>query len=204
MTTNKENNEALGDDRTAPLDDNHRMLAFIEEEQATNTETWWERSPWGGKDPTHWDLKEIEFFKREYEATRNPVFVWAALQIAMELPQPEPQQAMRLGKAQGWIDEYLRDCVSRLLGTVENPPQKDVGNAIASAFGFTFRLGRGSPLSEVQKRLRDRRLALEVGRRLPIERYKETLAIAEVARARGVGESVVGEAWRDFKKAAFW
>jgi hypothetical protein len=201
MTTNEGKSQAARDDGVVPLDENHRMQAFIDKEQATNTETWSERSPWGGKDPAHWDLKEIEFFKLEYEATQNPLFVWAALQIAMELPQPGPEQVMRFREARGWIDEYLRDCTNRLLAMAEELPQKDVGRAIAKAFGFTFELGRGSPLSDRQKRLRDRRLALEVLRRLPVERYKETLAVEYVARAKGVGESVVGDAWRAFKKA---
>src|ERR1700737_2609717 len=199
--TNAEKSDVTPDNGSAtPLDENYRMQAFIDEEQATKTETWWESSPWGGKNPAHWELEEIKFFKTEYEATRNPVFVWAALQIALALPQPEPEQAMLFREARRWIDEYLRDCTNQLLSATKEPPHRDVGTAIAKVFGFTFDVGRGSPLSDGQKRLRDRQLALEGWRRLPFERYKETLAVAHVASVNGVSESVVGDAWRDFKK----
>jgi hypothetical protein len=200
MTMNKQNDEDVGDHGTAALDENHRMQAFVDEEQATNTETWWEKSPWGGKGQSDWDLKEIEFLKHEYHITKNPVYIWTALQIAMELPEPSPNQSKLFREARGWIDEYLSDSASRLSKAVENPPSTHVGNEIAKAFGFTLEPGKGSPLSDAQKRLRDWRLALQVWRRLRIERYKETLAVKYVADVNGVGESIVGAAWRDFKK----
>ena len=54
--------------------------------------------------------------------------------------------------------------------------------------------------SLVAKLIRDRKLAFEVGRRLPIERYKETLAIEYVASKNDCGVSIVREAWASFKK----
>src|SRR5262249_32260663 len=126
---------------------------------------------------------------------------WAALQTVMQLPPPAVEQVMLFQKAREWIDAYLRGCATRLLDAAEEPPREHVAKAIAQAFGFSFDLGRGSPLSDGHKRLRDRRLALEVLRQLQFERYKETLAVGYVARKNGLSQSVVGEAWRDFKRA---
>src|SRR5262249_44123785 len=129
----------------------------------------------------------------------NPVFVWAALKKAMELPEPAPEQEMQFREARTWIDEYLRECTSRLLALAENPPTRGVGNEIAKALQFTFTRGQGSQLSHAQRLLRDLRLASEVLHRLPAERGKENLAIQYVANANGISATVVGDAWRDFK-----
>jgi hypothetical protein len=199
MTSQEKSGPGL-DDGAAPLDENDHVLAAMEEE-ATTTHSWWEGSPWGGKEQTYWDLKEIEFYKSKWEVTQNPVFVWAALKIAMKLPEPAPEQEMQFREARAWIDEYLRECASRLLAAVENPPTKGVGNEIAKVLQFTFSRGQGSQLSEAQRLLRSRRLAREVLHRLPAERGKENLSIQYVANANGISETVVGDAFRDFKNS---
>jgi len=199
MTINRNRSGAAFDDGAAPLDENEQVLAAMEEE-ATNTQFWWESSPWGGKEQAYWDLIKIGAYKSEWELTQNPVFVWAALKIAIELPEPAPEQEMQFREARAWIDEYLRECGSRLLALVENPPPRAVGNEIAKALHFTFERGQGSQLSQAQKLLRDWRLAWEVLHRLPAEREKETLAVQHVANAHGISETIVGDAWRSFKK----
>jgi hypothetical protein len=198
---NQEKSGAALDDGAAPLDENDQVLAAMEEEEATNTQPWWERSPWGGKEQAHWDLKEIAFYRSEWEVTQNPVFVWAALKKAMELPEPAPEQEMRFRDARAWIDDYLSECASRLLTAIDNPPTRGVGNEIAKALQFTFEPGQGSQLSRAQRLLRDRRLAWEVLHRIPAEGYKETQAVQYVAKANGISETVVGDAWRNFKSS---
>jgi hypothetical protein len=201
--TNQEKSGAALDDGAAPLDENDHALGTVEEEEAADSQPWWERSPWGGKEQAHQDLKEIDVLKTDWEVTQNPIFVWMALKITMELPEPAPEQEMRFREVRGWIDDYLRECASRLVATVENPPRRGVGNEIAKALQFTFRRGQGSQLSEAQRLLRNWRLGREVLHRLPAERYKEVLAVKSVANANGIGETVVGDAWRDFKNRHF-
>jgi hypothetical protein len=62
MTMNRNKSSAALDDGAAPLDENEQVLAAMEEEEATNTQPWWERSPWGGKEQGYWYLIDIEFY----------------------------------------------------------------------------------------------------------------------------------------------
>jgi hypothetical protein len=202
MTTEEPNDKTISADGTMPADENHWMQAFIDEERATNAEPWWQRSPWSGKDQSYWDLNEISFLKHEYDTANNPLYVWAALQVVMNLPEPSPDQVKLFRETRRWIDEYLNDSANRLMEMVKSPPSTDVGNEIAKALKFTFDRGKGSPFSEMRKELRNRQLGLEVWRRLRAERYKEMLAVEYVANANGLGKTVVGDAWREFKKAA--
>jgi hypothetical protein len=182
------------------MDYNDQMRAEIEAERAENIDApWWERSPWGGKNEGYWLLREIETFKRDYETTGNPLFVWAAFQVAGDLPkEPAPGQEA----AWQWIKDYFSAAGERLMTSITNPPATDANKQIAACFGFDPNpgRGRGSPFSEAGKRIRDRKLALAVGRRLPRERYKETLAIEYVATENGLGISIVREAWATYKK----
>jgi hypothetical protein len=182
------------------MDYNDQMRAEIDAERAENIDApWWERSPWGGKGEGYWLLKEIDTFKRDYETTRNPLFVWAALQAAADLPKkPELRQEARWQ----WIKDYLSASAERLMASISDPPTTDINKQIVACFGFEPNpgRGRGSPLSEAGKRIRDRKLALAVGRRLPLERYKEMLAIKYVAEENRQGISVVREAWATYKK----
>jgi len=182
------------------MDYNDQMRAEIDAERAENIDApWWERSPSGGKGEGYWQLKEIETFKHDYETTGNPLFAWAAFQVAACLPE-EPE--LRQEAAWQWIKDYFNASAERLMTSITNPPATDVNKQIAACFGFdpSPGRGRGSPLSEAGKHIRDRKLALEVGRRLPIERYKETLAIGYVAKESGHGISIVREAWATYKK----
>jgi hypothetical protein len=182
------------------MDYNDQMRAEIDALRAENIDApWWELSPWGGKSDGYWQLKEIETFKHDYETTRNPLFLWAAFQVTARLPkEPELRQEARWQ----WIKDYLSAAAERLMASISSPPTTDVNNQIAACFGFDPNpgRGRGSPFSKAGKRIRDRKLALAVGRRLPIERYKETLAIKYVAEENGHGIPVVREAWATYKK----
>jgi hypothetical protein len=182
------------------MDYNDQMRAEIDAERAENFNVpWWEQSPWGGKGEGYWQLKEIETFKHDYETTGNPLFVWAAFQVTASLPM-EPE--LRQEAAWQWINDYLSTSAERLMTSITNPSATDVNKQIVACFGFEPNpgRGRGSPLSEAGKRIRDRKLALAVGRRLPLERYKEMLAIEYVAEENRQGISVVREAWATHKK----
>jgi hypothetical protein len=182
------------------MDYNDQMRAEIDAERAENLDVpWWERSPWGGKSTGYWLLKEIETFKHDYETTGNPVFAWAAFQVAAHLPK---EAELRQEAAWQWIKDYLNVSAERLMTSITNPPATDVNNQIAACFGFDPNpgRGRGSPFSGAAKRIRDRKLALKVEQRLSIERFKETLAIEYVAENNGCGKSVVREAWATYKK----
>jgi hypothetical protein len=182
------------------MDYNDQMRAQIDAERAANTDVpWWERSSWGGKSEGYWRLKEIETFKHDYETTRNPLFVWAALKEAALLPE-EPGLGQEA--ARRWIEDYLDESAERLMTSITNPPTTDVNDQIAACFGFDPNpgRGRGSPFSGAAKHIRDRKLALKVEQRLSTERYKETLAIKDVADKNGCGISIVREAWATYKK----
>jgi len=182
------------------MDYNDQMRAEIDAERAENIDTpWWDLSPWGGKSEGYWQLKEIETFKHDYETTGNPLFVWAAFQVTACLPK-EPEGGQEA--AGQWIKDYLSTSAERLMTSITNPSATDVNKQIAACLGFDPNpgRGRGSPLSEARRHIRDRKLALEVERRLPIERYEETLAIEYVANETGHGISIVREAWSAYKK----
>jgi hypothetical protein len=182
------------------MDYNDQMRAEIGVARAENIDApWWERSPWGGKSEGYWQLREIETFKHDFQTTGNPLFVWAAFQVAAHLPK-EPE--LRQEPAWQWIKDYLSASAERLMTSINNSSVTDVNRQIAACFGFDPNpgRGRGSPFSKVAKQLRDRKLALAVSRRLPRERYKEMLAIKYVAKENGLGVSIVRDAWITFKK----
>jgi len=182
------------------MDYNDQMRAEIDAERAENSDTpWWERSPWGRKSRVYWLLREIETFKRDYESTRNPIYVWAAFQVTAHLPK-EPE--LREEAACQWINDYISASAERLITSINNPPATDANKQIAACFGFDPNpgRGRGSPFSQAGKHIRDRKLALAVERRLSAERHKEMLAIAYVAKESGLGVSIVREAWTTYKK----
>ncbi len=185
-------------DNLETVGDNERMAALIAEEQATAADVaWWEKSPWGGK---NWDLYEIALYKLDYEETQNPVFALLALEISLRLTGLPPDVVTQWTQ---WAKDYFQLSLQQFVQLVgaTNPPSRDVGNAIAETFGFRFDRGKGSPLSQAPRRLRDHQLALNVLRRLPQERGKETRAIEYVAEEFGTGVSIVGEAWRRFKRS---
>ena len=136
--------------------------------------------PWVRGDRETWILELIADYERHFSETGNPYFVLAAYDAALSLSD-------RLALA--WVDIGLTLIVKRLLAG-DNP----------------FGVGRGKrPLHERARNiLRDGGLALSVVNRLPFERDKETLAVAHVAAAEKLSITVVGDAWRDFKKRRRW
>jgi hypothetical protein len=125
-----------------------------------------------------WILQWIAELEGHFQATGNGYFVLAAYDAAL----------------------YLRDRAAHNLAWV------DVHLAVMIKYFFAgndpLRFGRGERSSRAQalKTIRDGRLAIEVMKQLPIEAGKETLAIAHVAKAEKRSATVVGDAWREFKK----
>ena len=185
--------------------ENDRMLAAIESERGAPKEPWWYQSPWAARKPeSYWQLTRIQTFKRDYDATKNPIFVWAAWQVATDLPAPQcEEEAETFRTSQLWIDDYFQATAARLMAAVADPPpSKGTNTCIAKSLAFPSRgAGRGhSPFASAKKLLRDRELALKVWQRIPTVRGKETLAVNNIADEVGCKPGLVGKAWRDFKR----
>jgi len=136
--------------------------------------------PWIRGDRETWILTLIADFERHFRETGNASFILAAYDVSAYLPDRAVHKDVL-----AWVDIGLYLLVRQLLAG-NNP--------------LTAQRGERSLLRQAQKRLRDSALALKVWNRLPIERGDETWSIAHVAAAEELSITVVGDAWRDFKK----
>jgi hypothetical protein len=136
--------------------------------------------PWLRGNKETWIVTLIADHERHFRETGNGYFILAAFDASAYLPDRAAHKELL-----AWVDIGLHLLVRRLLAG---------GNPLAP------KRGERSLLRQAQKRLRDSALALKVWNRLPIDRGDETWAIAHVAAAEELSITVVGDAWRDFKK----
>jgi hypothetical protein len=165
---------------------NAQMLAFLEREARGHDPvtgapaTRKPAIPWVRGNRETWILELIADYERHFTETRNPYFILAGFDVSAYLADRAVHRDVL-----AWVNIGLHLLVRQLLAG-DNP--------------LAAKRGERSLLRQAQKRLRDSALALKVRRRLPLERGNETLAIAHVATAEELGITVVGDAWRDFKK----
>jgi hypothetical protein len=145
--------------------------------------------PWFREGKTN---SPLDFERRQYEQTKNPVHVWRGYQICREC---------RCESLPHWILDYLdavASAVMELRIRFEDGPIKQLPAQIADIFGFQ-RAGQGvrdTAFSEVDRRFRDQGLAITVRRliRTNPDISRETI-IAAVAEREHVSDETVRRAY---------
>jgi hypothetical protein len=140
--------------------------------------------PWVRGNRETWILELIAEYQRHFQETGNRYFVLAAYDAATYLTDRAAHKLVL-----SWVDVGLGLIVRRLLAGVDNPLRDS-----------PLKRGERSLYEQAKKKLRDGALAIKVLNRLPVERGNETLAIKQVAIAEQLSPTVVGDAWREFKK----
>jgi hypothetical protein len=166
-------------------DPNARMLAEMAGMEALERDK--PRGQWIPWRRPH-EFAVVNFLERYYEETKNPIFVWKAIQILRTAHIDYRQYE--------WVDAYLGGTADNLTELLNIPPDpKKVPASIVKALGFGEK-----PFSTAKTWLRDLRLARAVMDRVAFGDKETEIAIPAVAENAGLSPTTVGNAWRKRKE----
>lgn len=157
-----------------------------------------------GEHPSWWSV--LEYDRRCYELTKNPIHVWRAYQMCSEMMEggfvsdPLPS----------WIREYfdgIADVVQQLFGDLyadsgSSAARARINEQLAAALGL-LEIGQGAKSSAFKDhdlQQRDMRLAMDVrhAKRCAPDRPFEDI-FGEVAERKQLGVDIVKRAWNRWR-----
>lgn len=129
------------------------------------------------------ERKPLVALAYRYGITRNPVYVWTAISLALELKQEFPR----------WVVDYLRDSAGKIVGMKKHEVPE--GQHVLESLDFSVGKGKTGRLEEAENQAFYEMLAADVQKRLS-DGDKQEIAFENAADEHGCGVSTVRRAFR--------